>query len=185
MTVWLEFRAELLYLAFVKKVLIENELNERDSMVVHSNCAAVIILCAAAIEAWINHVYITTKLFTAYDELRITSKISLLAELTGNQLHKGKRPWQDVFELIDLRNFLLHRKTTNMGLYGTTDEDGLLVPADKETYKRINLDRVLSFKKLNLYYKSTKNAMIEMAKWANIDSEDLEKETYDNYWITG
>jgi hypothetical protein len=116
MTLNVSFNSEQVALWHVRYSLsvYPNELEKHHAYLAAGS--ACILCCASALEAIVNRIFQSSNSFSAWDELRISSKINTLFELKGQRVDWSQNPWQDVARLIRLRNWLAHNKVQHLGL---------------------------------------------------------------------
>lgn len=113
MTFNVYFYAEQAYLSHVKKVLTTDPVNYDHEIESGALCA---ISSAAAIEAIANALICEYIKLEKFDDLRIESKFEEIVKFGSGKIVWGVSPWQDVAELIRVRNWLVHFKNSNIGL---------------------------------------------------------------------
>ena len=111
--------------------------------------------CGAALEALVNSAFRIDGRFGAYDELRLESKIEVLADFGGAVVNWGERPWQKIRELIKVRNRLAHYKDPNRGLINA-EGDWLPAPRDFDP------EAALSMRAVSQYYDAVRAAAIAL-----------------------
>ena len=111
MTVGVTFYAERALLRFVKQSLDAHP----SDLPVEVACVCV-LASAAALEASVNSFFVNDGRLEHYDELTLLSKIETLADWSKLAVNWGHRPWQDVKQLLRIRNWLAHFKDPYIGL---------------------------------------------------------------------
>jgi hypothetical protein len=110
------FYAERAFMKFVRRTL------DSHSHGLPPEAAAVCILSlAAALEALVNQLFISDERLPYFDELHLQSRIQLLATWGKVKVDWGRTPWQDVKQLIRVRNWLSHFKDPDVGLISLSE----------------------------------------------------------------
>lgn len=153
MTFRVYFFAEQAFLSQVKFLLSIEPVDEDKEIELGAIC---VMACAAAIEAIANTLLSGYIRFEHFDELRISSKIEHIANTNSSNINWGEAPWQDVAEIIKIRNWLMHFKDSNIGLINS---EGDWLKDEYNKKPKIVPDLYLSKTKATDYYKSTLKAL--------------------------
>lgn len=145
MTFYVEFYAEQAFLSFVKSHLTkETKFDLEDG-------AVCVLSCTAAIEAILNRLFENDGRLKHYDSLRLPEKIETLADFAKVEVLWGNKPWQDIGQLISVRNWLAHYKNSTIGLINS---DSQWVVDDINKKPRLEPGVVLSRKNVTNYYRA-------------------------------
>lgn len=145
MTFYVDFYAEQAFLSFVKsQVTKEAKFGLEDG-------AVCVLSCAAAIEAILNRLFENDGRLRHYDSLRISEKIETLADFAQVKVLWGNKPWQDIGQLISVRNWLAHYKNSTIGL---VNSDSQWVVDDINKKPKLEPGVVLSREYVTNYYKA-------------------------------
>ena len=167
MTYHVTFYAERAFLRFLKKTLSHYT---EDDFSADIGCAC-ILAAAAALEASINDLLQSDGRLRHYDELSILSKLETVADWGGVSIAWGNRPWQDVKQLIRIRNWLAHFKDSYVGLTtssGTWVNDLANKPPKIDPYKE------LSRKQVESYYQAVRLAIDTLIGGLRPGAESIE-----------
>lgn len=132
-----------------------------------------------ALEAIINRLLETQDKIQHWDELRLASKIDTLTELQGSNINWGNKPWQEIFRLIRLRNWLAHNKDAVIGL---TNSDGeWLLGGLKNKIPKIDPEKELLKESISIFYDSVREAGLLLSEMVGIKEqyEYLQSEKYE------
>jgi hypothetical protein len=174
------FQAEQTFLSFVKRTLAE-PCTDKDLTV--ENGAVCVLACTAALEAMVNSLLRNDGRFKHFDELKLASKIETISDFGGKEIDWGAKPWQDIAQLIRLRNWLSHFKDPDIGLINS---DGWWIQDSHNKIPKIDPDKDLSAKALKRYYDSTRLGLKELAVCTGLDLtcyEFLNTERYETYLV--
>lgn len=152
MTYNVYFYAEQAYLSHVKKVLSTEPVNYDHEIESGALCA---ISSAAAIEAIANALLSEYIKLENFDDLRIELKLERIVEFGSGEIIWGESPWQDVAELIRVRNWLLHFKNSNIGL---TNSKGRWIKDEYNKIPKFAPDIHLRRSKTARYYQCVREA---------------------------
>jgi hypothetical protein len=180
MTFRVNFYAEQAFLSFVKKYL-NNPIFDKDEIV--ENGAMCAIACAASIEAMVNSLLREDGKFRHFDELKLASKIETLADFGNVEVDWGIQPWQNIARLIRVRNWLVHYKSSDIGLINS---EGEWITDSLNKYPKIDPDTDLSRETIEKFYNSTRQILKELAVGLQFDSffyEFLDTEQYEAFLV--
>jgi hypothetical protein len=164
------------FLSFVKRSL--SDAASMKKMESRESSALCILACATALEAKVNDMLSRDGRLPAYDELRMKSKMETCAHWADSEIKWSERPWSEVGRLLRIRNWLVHYKEAELGLVNTRMEwirDGHHKPP------KIDPVAELTMKRIGEFYKTTREAMVLLSKWMNLDEFEysyLEREDY-------
>ena len=178
MTFKVYFYAEQAFLSFVKKSLI-NPTTDKDEVVEAG--AVCVLACAAALEAMVNSLLKDSGRLRHFDELKLRSKIETIADFGGEIIDWGVQPWQDIAQLIRVRNWLAHYKDPDIGLVNSESE---WIKDSVNKAPKIDPDRELSMKVVKNYYDSTRQGLKTLATCLHVDTylvEFLDTEKYEPF----
>lgn len=148
------------------------------------------ISCAAAIESIINEILQNDGRIKGWDELKIKSKIENIASFNNHKIEWGNIHWQTVDDVIKARNYLVHFKGENLGLFGTPHieemtENFTLIKYN-QSKKEISTKYDFSREATKKRYESLLISLIELSscvKDNNQAYEFLSSENYSNFTI--
>lgn len=146
------FFAEQAYLSYVKKALMNDPVDYDHEIESGALCT---ISSAAAIEAISNTLLIEDIKIDNFDGLRIDTKFEKIVEFGGQKIIWGEQPWQDVAELIRVRNWLLHFKNSNIGLI---NNEGRWIKDDFNKVPKFSPDIHLRRERTARYYQCVREA---------------------------
>ncbi|PSB53956.1 hypothetical protein [Chamaesiphon polymorphus] len=156
------FNASQIFLSFVKKSL------ESDTWTLESGVLCT-ISCASAIEAIVNELLQEDAKIIGWDELKIKSKIENIANANNQKIDWGSSHWQNADRIIKVRNYLVHFKGENLGLFGTPHIEEMLTNFVLVKQESKNADSTKQSEKYNFskntitkYYTSTLLALREL-----------------------
>lgn len=175
MTFRVYFFAEQAFLSQVKLLLSTEPIDEDKEIETGAIC---VMACAAAIEAIANTLLSGYIHFGNFDELRITSKIEHIANTNGGIIKWGEAPWQNVAEIIKIRNWLAHFKDSDIGLINS---EGEWLKDEYNKKPKIDPDIHLSRTKVTGYYTNTLKALKILVLYCKDDLDEfayLETEDY-------
>lgn len=156
MTHYFYFFAEQAFLSQVKLLAHREPIDTEKQMETGAIC---VIACVAAIESVVNSLLINYVRFKHFDELRLSSKIEYIVEHRGEEISWGERPWQEVAELIRVRNWLVHYKDSNIGLMNS---DGEWIKDDVNKPPKIDPNVHLQLVRVRQYYQFTLMALRQL-----------------------
>jgi hypothetical protein len=160
---------------------LTSELTDEDQEIESGAICA--IACAAAIEAIANRLLSEHLKISYFDELRISSKFEFIAKSNGYKLAWGEHPWQEIAELIRIRNWLIHFKSSSIGLLNS---DGVWLKDEYNQIPRIDPGLHLRRAKSKKYYESVLQASKSLVLHCqdNLDEYSfLETENYQSILI--
>lgn len=181
MTFYVEFYAEQAFLSFVKSNLQSLEVADPKSYTLELG-AVMILSCVAALEATLNQLFQDDKRLQHYDSLRILEKIETLADFANIKIDWGGQPWQEVQQLIKVRNWLAHFKDPKIGLIGG---EGKWIKDSVNKLPKLDPDVELSLQKIKKYYGSVLGSLLLLARGLGYQDKyrHLETEEYDYYQV--
>lgn len=142
-----------------------------------------IFCCAAAFEAIVNNVFLYKSILTPWDELKLKSKANVLFELKDKKIDWGANPFQNINQLIKVRNWLAHHKEPYLGLASTVDSDIHWISSGEGMPKAPRVDILKELKKASIknYYNSVREAGVQIARtWGDeFEAESLKSEKYE------
>jgi len=151
------FFAEQAFLSQVKLLAYAESTDSEREIETGAIC---VLACVAAVEAVTNALLTQYIGFKHFDELRLSSKIEYIAEHHHQCVKWGEQPWQDVAELIRVRNWLAHFKDSDIGLMNI---DGVWLEDAVNKLPKIDPDIHLGLPRVRAYYKSTLRALKHLA----------------------
>ena len=157
------------YLRSVSKSCFEQANKDKEGR--HLFLAASIVFSAFTLEAFFNHIGDKTINNWSIKERKLSpfDKLSILAKKHSIKIDFGKRPYQSVKLIFQLRDALAHGKTTEI---------------TKENYQHLNMDltpilpltnweKLISLSKAEKYLADVKTVVEEFSHKGNIDSNLL------------
>ena len=156
------FNASQVFLSFVKKSLDSEQWSFESGVL----CT---ISCAAAIEAIVNEILQEDGRIKGWDQLNIKSKIDNIGGLNNQEIEWGSNHWQTVDCIIKARNYLVHFKGENMGLFGTPHIEEMSINwiIMKQKDRKINSPSIkfdFSKEAVARYYNSLLISFLELTK---------------------
>lgn len=179
MTAAFEFYAEQAFLSFVKHLL-----DDRASMQLDTDESVVaIVACAAALEAMVNRLFELQGALKEHQASPLKKKIAILAQTSKEEMDWDVSPWQDVAELIQLRNWLMHYKESWMGL---VNSEGQWVRDHNGNLPRFT-PAAFSKERIANYYQCVRSIVSSLANGLGHKGHFsyLQSETYEPYEQTG
>jgi predicted component of type VI protein secretion system len=177
------FNASQVFLSFVKKALDSEEWDFESGIL----CT---VSCAAAIEATVNQLLQEDGRIKGWDELKIKSKIDNIANFNKQKIDWGSSQWQTVNKIIQARNYLVHFKGENLGLFGTPQIEDVFnnftLKKQSDDRKDISLKYDFSREKIRQYYDDSRSSLKELVLCTQprYDIYDfLSSENYDSFTI--
>ncbi len=162
MTLRVNLYADQAFLSMVKRTIKRIERFSKNSKLDYEleEVASGIILCQSAFETFLN---MLTEQIAIEEELKqkilnanFITKIELWNEYKSFGYDKSKMPWQDIKRLNSVRNWLVHFKSSNIGLTRHTGkwiDDGFNKIPKFDDSVELKLDRLKS------YYSSIRKCM--------------------------
>lgn len=147
MTAAFEFYAEQAYLSFVKKLL---DRRSTKKLGVEERVVSV-LACAAAIEAMVNRLFDLQGALEQHQSLSLEQKIEILAKKSGANRNWGNPPWQNIKELIQVRNWLAHYKESWLGLMNSESQ---WVPDHNQKMPRFTPQNAFCTECIENYYRN-------------------------------
>lgn len=152
MTFRVYFFAEQAFLSQVKTTLATKPVDVDQEIESGAICS---IACAAAIEAIANGLLSSCIDAENFDDLRIASKFERIAKSNGSVIRWGEAPWQSIGEIIRVRNWLTHFKSSNIGL---VNSEGEWLKDDCNKIPKFDPDIHLRRERIGKYYTSVLEA---------------------------
>lgn len=145
--------------------------------------ASCILCCAAAFEAIVNNVFLQKSTISHWDELKLKSKTNVLFELKNKKIDWGASPFQNISQLIKVRNWLAHHKEPYLGLAFVGESNIQWISSSDNMLKaaRVDILRELKRDSIENYYSSVREAGVQIARnWGDeLEAEYLKSEKYE------
>ena len=173
------FSAEQLFLRLAKENIDATSVNSSSDFIddkTMEKCAVGIVFCAFAMEALVNKFLkkIDEDIFWENERRSIKDKLKILKKEIKLPVDFGRKPWKDVQELNDARNWMAHHKYPEPGLIGS---EGYVSDCTQNTGAPCNIvpdfapHKTLTLNSLVKYYNAVLQCAKEIASMLNAKDE--------------